>query len=50
MRFEDGFYIQDLETTNGTFVNNMRVMPGSYVKLASGNLIRLAEEEFEFKE
>ena len=50
MKFEDGYYIQDLDTTNGTFVNDMRVMPGRYVKVVSGNIIRLAEEEFEFKE
>ena len=49
MKFEDGYYIQDLDTTNGTYVNNMRVMPGSYVKLENGNIIKLAEEEFEFR-
>ena len=48
LRFEDGFYIQDLGTTNGTFINGVRVTPGRYVKLESGNIIKLAEEEFEF--
>ena len=50
MKFEDGYYLQDLDTTNGTFVNGMRVMSGRYVKISSGSVIRLAEEEFEFKE
>lgn len=49
LRFADGYYIQDLETTNGTFVNDMRVMPGRYVKLEPGYIIKLAEEVFEFK-
>lgn len=49
MKFEDGYYIQDLETTNGTFVNGVRVMPGRYTKLEPGCIIKLAEEEFEFK-
>lgn len=49
MKFEDGYYIQDLDTTNGTYVNDIRVMPGRYMKLDPGNIIRLAEEEFEYK-
>lgn len=50
MKLEDGYYIQDLETTNGTYVNGMRVAPGRYVKLTDGSTIKMAEEEFEFKE
>ena len=50
MKFEDGYYIQDLDTTNGTFVNEMRVMPGRYVKLVNGYTVRMAEEEFEFRQ
>lgn len=49
MKFEDGYYIQDLDTTNGTYVNNVRVYPGRYMKLDNGNIIKLAEEEFEFR-
>lgn len=49
MRFEDGYYIQDLDTTNGTYVNDVRVCPGRYMKLDNGNVIKLAEEEFEFR-
>lgn len=49
MKFEDGYYIQDLDTTNGTYVNDIRVMPERYMKLDPGNIIRLAEEEFEYK-
>lgn len=49
MKFEDGYYIQDLDTTNGTYVNGIRVYPGRYTKLANGNVIKLAEEEFEFR-
>lgn len=49
MKFEDGYYIQDLDTTNGTYVNDIRVNPGRYVKLDNGNIIKLAGEEFEFR-
>ena len=48
-KYKDGYYIQDLDTTNGTYVNDIRVMPGRYMKLDPGNIIRLAEEEFEYK-
>ena len=50
MKLEDGYYIQDLDTTNGTYVNGMRVASGRYVKLVNGSIIKMAEEEFEFKE
>ena len=50
MKLEDGYYIQDMNTTNGTFVNDMRVMPERYIKLESGSVIRMAEEEFDYKE
>lgn len=50
MRFTDGYYIQDLDTTNGTAVNGMRVEPKSYAKLTSGCTIQLADEKFVFKE
>lgn len=50
MRFEDGYYIQDLDTTNGTFVNDMKVNAGRYVKLVNGSIIKFADEEFLFEE
>jgi len=50
MKFADGYYIQDLDTTNGTAVNGVRVESKSYAKLTSGCTIQIADEEFEFRE
>lgn len=38
------WYIDDLESLNGTFVNNVRVMPGRAVKVMDGDMIVLADE------
>ena len=44
---KDGeFYVVDLETTNGTWVNNERV---SVRRLQAGNIIRSGTAEFEFR-
>lgn len=50
MKMTDGYYIQDLGTTNGTYVNDMRVVGDRYVKLVNGSIIKLADEAFEFTE
>ncbi len=44
-----GFYLEDLQATNGTFLNGTRLQPGQSVKLTSGDRIRLANEEFRFR-
>lgn len=45
---EDGYYIQDLKTTNGTYVDGQKVNWDRDIKLVNGCVIRLADEEFEF--
>lgn len=45
----DGYYIQDLKTTNGTYVDGSRVSWDKDVKLLDGSIIRMADEEFEFR-
>lgn len=50
MKFTDGYYVSDLDTTNGTYVNNMKVGSDRYVKLSDGSVIKMADEEFIFKE
>uniref|UniRef100_A0A6V7J4G3 FHA domain-containing protein n=1 Tax=Bracon brevicornis TaxID=1563983 RepID=A0A6V7J4G3_9HYME len=35
-----GFYLYDLESTHGTFWNNCRIRPKTYVKLKGGHIIR----------
>ncbi len=47
-RDEDGYYISDRNTVNHTFVNGAMVMPGTPQKLNSGDIITLADEDFEF--
>lgn len=43
-------FITDMRSTNGTYVNNVRVSPNSEVKLRTGDVIKLSDEEFEFRE
>lgn len=46
----DGFYIRDLNSTNGTFLNAKRIMPDTVRKIVHGDQIRIANEEFVFNE
>ena len=47
---ENGSYqVEDLNSTNGTFVNGDRIQPYTKVPLHVGDVIRLADEEFEFR-
>ena len=41
-------YIKDSSAPNGTFVNDVKVEPGSCIALHSGDIIRLANEQFRF--
>lgn len=43
-----GFYLEDLQATNGTFHNGRKLQPSQSVKLSDGDRIRLANEEFLF--
>lgn len=43
---DDGIYIIDLNSTNGTFVNGKRLMPSQEEKLAPGDEIALADLHF----
>lgn len=46
---EDGRYmVEDLGSKNGTFINNVKVMPGKDREIKPGNLLRMANEEFKF--
>lgn len=48
-RKEDGYYIEDTNSINHTYVNGEIAVSGSAVKLESGTRIRLANEEFVFQ-
>lgn len=42
------YYIEDLHSTNSTYVNGVRVMPGNKQLLETNDVIYLADEEFIF--
>lgn len=44
-----GFYIVDNNATNGTTVNGAAVAAGQERRLSSGDILRLADEEFKFQ-
>lgn len=44
-----GYAISDKNATNGTFVNGMKVVPFQRMELKDGDMIRLADEDFEFR-
>lgn len=41
-------YIEDVNSSNGTFVDGQRIFLGTKVPLANGMIIRLANEDFEY--
>ena len=43
------YFIRDMNSLNHTFVNDAMVMAGEMKPLASGDVIRLSDEEFDFK-
>lgn len=42
------FYVKDMNSTNGTYINSVRVRSGEEYKLAHGDQIRIASEVFVF--
>lgn len=50
IRFRDGeYYIEDMDSSNYTYLNGIRVMPGHPKKLQEEDRIRLSDEEFIFR-
>ena len=44
-KIRDDFFIQDLHSTNGTFVNGTRIPPGDYVRLRMSDTILIGRTE-----
>ena len=44
-KIRDDFYIQDLHSTNGTFVNGKRIPPGDYLRLRLSDTILIGRTE-----
>ena len=48
IRKDDTFYIRDKGSTNGTFIDGVRIPPQEEIELFDGDEIKLANECFEF--
>ena len=46
---EDNFYLSDLNSTNGTYLNGKEVIPGKDVLLSANDGIRVSSQEFYIK-
>lgn len=46
---EQKYYVRDLESANGTFLNNERLAPNENMELKNGDKLIFADEEYEFK-
>ena len=44
-KIKEDFYIQDLHSTNGTFVNGQKIPPGDYVRLQLSDTILIGRTE-----
>ena len=44
------YYLEDLNSSNGTYLNGEMIAPGKMVRLTDGGRIRMADEEFVFQE
>lgn len=42
------YFVTDMNSTNYTFVNGVKVMPGQETQLNNGDIVRFADEDFEF--
>ncbi len=49
LRMNEGFYIVDTNSTNHTYINGKMILPNQSTLLQSGDRIRLADEDFEFR-
>lgn len=43
------FYITDLNSTNGTFLNGIRLLPYDRMKISRGDLLTISRKRYEFK-
>lgn len=46
IRNEYSFFVVDLQSTNGTFVNGVKTRPNEMAALSDGDILRLADKEF----
>ena len=44
-KIKNAYFIKDLESTNGTYVNNKRIPKGKYVKLHRRDVVKIGRTE-----
>ncbi len=44
-KIRDDYFVRDLESTNGTFVNGVAVPDGKYVRLQAGDVVKIGRTE-----
>jgi pSer/pThr/pTyr-binding forkhead associated (FHA) protein len=44
-KIKNAYFIKDLESTNGTYVNNKRIPKGKYVKIHRKDVVRIGRTE-----
>ena len=49
-KVKDEFFVEDLNSTNGTFVNLQPVLPGKYVRLHPSDTIRIGRTELSLRQ
>ncbi len=49
-KVKDEFFVEDLNSTNGTFVNLQPVLPGKYVRLHPLDTIRIGRTELSLRQ
>ncbi len=45
----NNYFVKDLTSTNGTFVNGMQVPRGKYARLAQGDVLRIGRTELKLQ-
>ena len=48
-RNEDRIYAEDLGSTNGTYVNEIRIKPGEPFLLQEGDLLKIGSNQYQFR-
>lgn len=50
LRRDKGWFLEDLQSTNGTYVNEVRLLPRRPIQLRSGDLVRFGQMTLVFEE
>jgi len=50
LRRPEGWFLEDLQSTNGTYLNEVRLLPHRPVRLNSGDLVRFGQLTLIFEE